>query len=73
MAHYGWIRWYIKLIERLAASSHLERILQPRLWHNEVQFVLTASTTSQLHIVSSYVNIGALLNVWPIMVDDGGM
>ena len=32
MAHYGWSRWYIKLIQRLTASSHLAAMLQPRLW-----------------------------------------
>ena len=30
MAHYGWLRSYIKLIQRLTASPHLEATLQPR-------------------------------------------
>ena len=42
-------------------------MLQPRLWPDEVQFGLAASTTSQHHFVSSDVTVGALLDVWPIM------
>ena len=67
MSHYGWLWWYIKLIERLTASSHLQAMLQPRLWPDEVQFGLVASTISQPHIIAGAVNVGALLDVWPIM------
>ena len=73
MAHYGWLRWYIKLIQRLTALTYLAQTLQPPLWPDEVQFGLAASTTSQRHIVSSAVNVGALLDVWPIMGGYGGI
>ena len=43
------------------------------LWPDEVQFGLAASTTSQLHIVPIAVNVGALLDVWPIMGGYGGI
>ena len=67
MAHYGWLGWYIKLIQRLTAFTYLAPTLQPRLWPDEVQFGVAASTTCQRHIVSSTVKVGALLDIWPIM------
>ena len=73
MAHYGWLWWYTKLIQRLTASPFPAAMLQPCLWPDEVQFGLAASTTSQLHIVPIAVNVGALLDVWPIMGGDGGI
>ena len=73
MAHYGWLQNYSKLIQRLTAVTLLAVTLQPRLWPDEVQFGLAASTTSQLHIMPIAVNVGALLNVWPIMGGDGGI
>ncbi len=73
MAHYGWLGWYIKLIQRLTAFTYLAPTLQPRLGPDEVQFGLAASTSSQRHIICSTVNVGALLNVWPIMVGTGGI
>jgi hypothetical protein len=73
MAHYVWLRWYVKLIQRVSAATYLEAILQPRLWPDEVQFGLVASTASQRHIVSSAVNVDALLNEWPIMAGYGGI
>ena len=73
MAHYGWLGWYIKLIQRLTAFTYLSPALQPRLGPDEVQFGLVASTASQRHIVCSTVKIGALLNVWPIMGGYGGI
>ena len=51
MAHYGWLRWYIQLIQRLTALTYLAPTLQSPLWPDEVQFGLAASTTSQRHIV----------------------
>ena len=48
-------------------------MLQPRLWPDEVQFGLDARTTSIHPIVSSAVNVGALLDVWPIMGGYGDM
>ena len=48
-------------------------MLQPRLWPDEVQFGLASSTTSQPHIVSSAVKVGALLDAWPIMGGYGGI
>ena len=65
--------WYSKLIQRLAASYQLAAILQPRLWPDEVQFGLADSTTTQHHIVSSAVMVGALLDVWPIMGGEHGI
>ena len=47
--------------------------LQPRLWPDEVQFGLATSTTSQRHIMSSAVKVGALLNVRPIICGYGGI
>ena len=73
MTHYGWLGWYIELIKRLTAFTSLALTLRPRLWPDEVQFGLAASTTSQLHIVPIAVNVGALLDVWPIMGGDGGI
>ena len=35
----GCLRWYIKLTERLTASSYLNAILQPRLWPDEAHCV----------------------------------
>ena len=66
MAHYGWLGWYIKLIQRLTAFTYLAPALRPRLGPDEVQYGLAASTTSQHHIVPSAVKVGALLDVWPI-------
>ena len=51
MVNYGWLRWYIKIIQRLAAFTHLPPTLQPRLWPEEVKFGLAASTTPKHHIV----------------------
>ena len=65
--------WYSKLIQRLAASYQLAAILHPRLWPDEDQFGLAHSTTSYHHIVSSYVNVGALLDVWPVMGGEHGI
>ena len=73
MAHYGWLGWYIKLIQQLTASSHLHATLQPRLWPDEVQFGLAGSTTSKHHIVCRAVNVSALLDIWPIMAGYGGI
>ena len=61
MSHYGFLRWYIKLSQRLTASFYPEVVLQARLWPDEVHFGLVASITSYHHIVSnSYINV----NVW---------
>ena len=73
MAHYWWLRWYIKLIQRLTAFTYPEPTLQSRLWPDEVQFGLAASTASRRHIVSSAIKIGALLDVWYIMGGYGGI
>ena len=73
MAHYGWLRWYIKLIQRLTAFTIRAPTLQPRLGPDEVHIGLAANTTSQRHIVSSAVKVGALLDIWPIMGGKGGM
>ena len=73
MAHYGWLGWYIKLFQRLTAFTYLPPTLHPRLWSDEVQFGLATSTASELHIVSSAVKVGALLDVWPIMAGYGGI
>ena len=67
MVYNGWLRWYIKLIQRRTASPYLAAMLRPCLWPDEVQFGLAASTTSSHHIVCSTVKVGALLDVWPIM------
>ena len=72
MAHYGWSMWYSKLIQRLAASYQLAAILQPRLWPDEDQFGLAHSTTSYHHIVCSAVNVGTLLDIWPIVAGYDG-
>ena len=47
--------------------------LQPRLGPDEVQFGLAANTTSQHHIVSSAVKVGALLDVWPVVGGEHGI
>ena len=47
-------------------------MLQPRLWPDEVQLGLAASTTSYHRIVCSAVNVGALLDVWPIVAGYDG-
>ena len=73
MAHYGWLRWYIKLIQRLTAFNYLAPTLQPRLGPDEVQFGLAASTATLRHIGCSGVKVGALLDVWPIMGGKGGI
>ncbi len=73
MAHYGWLRCHVKLIQRLTAFTYLAAMLQPRLWPDEVQFGQAARTTSFHPIVSSAVNVGALLDVWPIMGGYGDM
>ena len=73
MAHYGWLRWYVKLIQRLTAFTYLAPTLQPRLWPDEVQSGLAVSTASYHHIVCSAVKVGALLDVWPIMGGKGGI
>ena len=73
MAHYGWLRWYIKLIQRLTAFTYLAPTLQPRLWPDEVQVGMASSTASYHHIVPSAVKVGALLDVWPIMGGYGGI
>ena len=48
-------------------------MLQLRLWPDEVKFGQAARTTSFHPIVSSAVNVGALLDVWPIMGGYGDM
>ena len=73
MVHYGWLRWYIKLIQRLTAFTIRAPTLQPRLGPDEVQFGLAASTTSQNHIVCNAIKVGALLDVWSIMGGYGGI
>ena len=62
-----------KIIQRLTAFNYLEATLQPRLWPDEVQFGLAASIISNHHIVCSAVNVGALLDVWPIMGGDSNI
>ena len=62
-----------KKIQHLTASPCLASMLQPRLWPDEVQFGLVASTISQPHIIVGAVNVGALLDVWPIMGGYGGI
>jgi hypothetical protein len=42
----GCLWWYRKIIHRLAASSYLPSTLKHRLWPDEVQFGLAASTIS---------------------------
>ena len=73
MAHYGWLRWFIKLIQRLTAFTRLAPILQTRLWPDEVHFGLAAKTTSYHHNVCSDVKVGALLDVWLIVGGYGGI
>ena len=67
MAHYGWLGWYIKKLQRLTAFTYLAPTLRPRLWPDEVQVGLVVSRASSHYIVTSAVEVGALLDVWPIM------
>ena len=67
MIHYGWLGWYIKLIQRLTAVTYLAPTLQPRLGPDEAHVGLVASRASSHYIVYRVVKLGALLNVRPIM------